>query len=139
MGASRPNWLSFSAPGLGLSLHYPGAAADGELVEMDDFRAHFRTMNSPQVYFEVSRHTGVSSTELYRRETAAIRRASPDARVSDAASVSFAGCDAQQFTVTFPDKERVFTLIERDGRVYRVIYDPRSPVNGDIISTITFD
>jgi hypothetical protein len=139
MNDTRPDWLRFSTPGLGLSFRYPGAAADGEPVEMDDFRAHFRTMDSAQVYFEVSRHTGVSAGELYRRETAAIRRANPDVRVSDAVSVSFAGCDAQQFTVTFPDKERIFTLIEREGRVYRVIYDPRSPVNHEIIGTVTFE
>jgi len=139
MSASRPDWLSFSVPGLGLSFRYPGVAADGERVEMDDFRAHFRTMDSAQVYFEISQHTGVSPNELYRREAAAIRRANPDARVSDAESVSFAGCAARRFTVTFPDKERVFTLIEREGRVYRVIYDPRSAVNEEIINTISFD
>ena len=106
---------------------------------MDDFRAHFRTMDSAQVYFEVSRHTGVSSDELYNRETAAIRRSSPDVRVSEAESISFAGCDARRFTVIFPDRERVFTLIEREGRTYRVVHDPRSPVNDEIIATITFD
>jgi hypothetical protein len=136
MSDTNSKWLEFTVPGL--RLRFPNAAADGERVEMDDFRAHFRTMNSAQVYFEVSRHTGVSAHDLYQREISAIRRANPDVRISDPVSVSFAGRDAQQFSVTFPDKERVFTLIEQKERVYRVIYDPRSPVNHEIIGTVEF-
>ena len=133
-----PAWQEFTLPGFGLRLHYPTSASDGDPVRMDDARFHFRTMSSPEIYFEVSRHLGRGAREFYEREAAAIRRADPHVTISEPVDTSFAGSDALRFVVTFTDRERAFTLVERGGYLYRVIYDPRSAVNLDIMATIEF-
>jgi len=138
MTAERAEWQDFSIPNMGLRLRYPQHATDGEPVEMDDVRAHFRTMDSTQVYFEVSRHTGTTARDLIARETGVIRRAEPKVQITEPAPILFAGHDALRFTVTFPDRERIFTIVERGAYVYRVVYDPRSPINEEIVETVEF-
>lgn len=131
-------WREFDVASLGITFRYPQQAG-GEPIEMDDFRAHFRTMKGTAAYFEVSRHTGLTVQELYDRETAGIRRRDADVRISEQVPARFAGQDAVRFTVTFPDRERIFTLIPRGERVYRVIYDPRSRINHEVVETMRFE
>jgi hypothetical protein len=131
------SWIDFVVPGLGVRLKYPATTSDSEPVVMDAFRAHVRTMRSSDVYFEVTRQVGVSARQLLDREVAFLR-SNPEVQISEPELVSFADCDASRFTVTFPDRERVFHYIERHDGVYRVVYDPRSPLSRQIIATIRF-
>jgi hypothetical protein len=43
---------------------------------------------------------------------------------------------ACQYSFRWDDKQRVAILIQENEVTYRIIYDPRSPINAQILSTI---
>ena len=54
--------------------------------------------------------------------------------------VHLASRDSQElyFEIVKFLKERVVTLVQRDRATYRIIYDPNSPINVQVLSTIEF-
>ena len=51
---------------------------------------------------------------------------------------TFAVLPAYQYSFTWNGNERKVVLVEQAEWLYRVIYDPESPINLDIVGTIHF-
>jgi hypothetical protein len=130
-------WSTFSDPKFALQFQYPETTPKGHPVEMDDIRMHFRSKDSPEVYFEVSRHLHFSAKELYEREKGYIEKQLDQPDVRELKAITIAAQPAFEFSFTWSGGERVVILIEKQATLYRVIYDPRSPLNLQIVATLT--
>jgi hypothetical protein len=136
---SEATWQNFALDGLGVRFRYPTTTPTGHAVEMDDFRAHFRSPDSAEVYFELSRHLHPSAQEFYAREREFLLRQLPDAAVGDLTATTVGGASAHRFTVRWAMGERVMLLIERAPGLYRIVYDPRSPLNEQVLATLVWE
>ncbi len=129
-------WATLDVPGAGMRVRYPLVTPQGRAVEADGVRVHVRSWEGGELYFEVSKETGVTAQQQYERERAFLERSPSPPQVSGLTETVAAGRPAHQFTAAWPDRDRVFTLIERDGVLYRMVYDPRSPLNAQIFATL---
>ncbi len=130
------NWQTFSLSDFGLQFQYPHTTPTGHAVEMDDVRVHFRSSDTPELYFEVSRHLRVSAEVFYEREKGFVAERLQDSEVGALTATTLAGQPAQTFSFRWRDGERTVILMEKQDYLYRFIYDPRSQLNLDVLATI---
>ncbi len=103
---------------------------------MDEVRVHFRSPDTPELYFEVSRHLRVSAEVFYEREKGFVAERLQDSEVGALTATTLAGQPAQTFSFRWRDGERTVILMEKQDYLYRFIYDPRSQLNLDVLATI---
>lgn len=58
--------------------------------------------------------------------------------ISDVEELRYAACPAHRFSIHWPGKERVILFIEREDALYRLIQDPASPLNKEILQSVEF-
>lgn len=129
-------WQTFTFPGFELQFQYPQTTPSGHAVDMDEIRVHFRSRESPELYFEVSRHLHLSADAVYEREKGFIMDRLKECEVSALKPITFASQPAYEFSFRWTDGERAVILIEKQEYLYRVIYDPRSQLNLQVLATI---
>jgi len=129
-------WQTFSDPNFVFQFQYPERTPTGHLVEIDDIRFHFRSKDSPELYFEVSRHLHLSTKDLYEREKGFVEQQLAGAVVKDLLPITIAGQLAFEFTFTWTGGARTVLLIEKQQALYRLIYDPQAPLNLEVLSTL---
>ena len=130
-------WEEVQLSNFGLSLRYPTSTPSGQQVRFDDIRLHAQSEDGSEVYFEVTRHLNMTAASLYQKERDSVF-SQRQAMVTDLSKTTFAESPAHEYSFTWNGKERKVVLIEQAEWLYRVIYDPRSPVNLDIVGTIQF-
>jgi hypothetical protein len=123
---------------LGVRLRFPAKTRDGQPVELDDIRVHARSAGSDDVYFEISRHAGTTAAQVHAQEKQRIEGVYSERSVGELSETTFAKGAAFEYRIQWPEAERAVMLVERRGWVYRVLYNPRSELNRDIVSTIRF-
>ena len=133
---NQQNWQTFSYSKFALQFQYPETTPTGHPVEIDDIRVHFRSKDSPELYFEVSRHLHHSAQEVYEREKAFVEKQLAESVVRALLPITIAGQLAFEFSFQWAGGERTVLLIEKQEALYRVIYDPRSPLNLEVLSTL---
>ena len=133
---NQQTWQTFSYPKFALQFQYPETTLTGQPVEIDDIRVHFRAKDSSEFYFEVSRQLHHSAQEVYEREKAYIEKQWAEAVVRALLPITIAGHPAFEFTFQWAGGERTVLLIEKEEALYRVIYDPRAPLNLEALSTL---
>lgn len=133
------DWVTLDIAGSGIRLRYPVVSPEGQAIDVDQLRVHARTRGSREIYFEVSKEHGVTARQRYDRERQALERAPVAPQISELTPTTAAGREAYRFTATWPDRERVFTLIEKGGVLYRTVHDPGSPINEQIVATLELE
>ena len=98
-------------------------------------RLHARSEDGEEAYFELSRHLDATALRRYEDERDFIV-ARYGAEVTPLTGTTLDGLPAQQFTAGWGDTVRRFVLAERGRWLYRVVYDPRSPLNLAVLETI---
>jgi hypothetical protein len=88
-----------------------------------------------EAYFELSRHLEVTARAMYEREREFLV-ARYGADVTPLAATTLDGKPAYEFSAGFGDTVRTFVLVERERWLYRVVHDPRSTLNHDVLETI---
>jgi hypothetical protein len=130
------NWQTLSLPGFAVQFQYPQTTPNGYDVEMDDIRVHFRSHGSEEAYFEISRHVRRTAAEVYEREQSFVTSQLEEGEASPLRASTFGMQPAQEFTIRWVGGERVVILLERQEYVYRFVYDPRSPLNHQVLATV---
>jgi hypothetical protein len=102
-------------------------------------RLHFRTLEGHGFYFEITRQVGVPVQEAYARERAHMEERLAGAQVSPLRRAREGGRAAWAFDLTWDHGERRVLLVEQGGALYRVVYDPRSPLNEQAVATLRFE
>jgi hypothetical protein len=135
---NNQTWQTFSLPLLPLRFRYPQTTAQGQPVEIDELRIHFRSKESSEVYFELSRHLYLSANGLYAREKGFVENQLEQGIVSELKQSSFAGQPAYEYRFQWASGERVVVLIEKEAILYRLIYDPLAALNWKILQSFEF-
>ncbi len=129
-------WNTFSLPGFALQFQYPDTTPQGHAVEMDDVRVHFRSYDSEEAYFEVSRYARLSVAAVYEREKGFVTDQLQGGEVTELRAIALGAQPAHAFSIRWEGGERVVILIEHQAYVYRFIYDPRSQLNRQVLATV---
>jgi len=138
MTPTHPQWQTLALPTFALRFQVPDTTPNGHPVEMDEVRLHFRSSGSNEVYFEVTRHLHVSAQESYARETHFLRERFAEVTVTPLQASTVAEQPAFTFSFRWTEGQRTVVLIEQAAALYRIIYDPRSPYNLEMLATIAF-
>jgi hypothetical protein len=137
MADATEGWEHLELPELGLAFGYPHRTPGGHAVELDDVRLHARSEDG-EAYFELSRHLNATASTQYEREREFVA-ARYGADVTPLTATTFNGLPAHEYSVSWGDTVRTFVLVERGRWLYRVVYDPRSPLNHDVLDTIRIE
>jgi hypothetical protein len=137
MDGPSEEWRQIRLEEFGLSLSYPDRTSSGQALEFDDIRLHARSEDG-EAYFELSRHLNATAPAQYEREREFVA-ARYGADVTPLTATTFNGLPAHEFSVNWGDTVRTFVLVERGRWLFRVVYDPRSPLNHAVLDTIRIE
>lgn len=138
------NWQLFTDPKFKLRFKYPVRTPQNHTVETvagqndDLIRIHLISRDSQEVYFEVTRYYTLSVQGEYRTHKVYLeqRFEAEGFAITDLTDFHLGELRAYQYSFRWDDKQRVVILTEQDQVTYRIIYDPDSPINEQILSTI---
>ena len=136
------SWQVFDDPRFTLQFKYPSMAANGEPVERVEtqfegvLRVHVLSPTSCEIYFEVSKYEALSAEGEYVHHKADLLRQFHPLTISEMKPVICASLPAYEYTFGWDQGERTVILLERGGATYRILYNPRFPVNLQILSTM---
>lgn len=137
-------WMTFSNPQLFITLQYPQPTPLGHEVNIVEkssaisYRIHLLTEASSEIYFEVGRYHTLPLTEAMDLFQTELKQYNKQVEISPVAATTFAAKPAHRLTARWPEKERIITFIELDEIVHRIIYDPASVINHQILETLVF-
>jgi hypothetical protein len=136
------DWQVFSNRRFALQFRYPAQGTDGEPVERVEteeegmLRVHVLAPNSREVYFEVTRYDPLSAHAEYQRHHHSLSRQFDPLTVSDLTATPVGSLPAYQYTFEWDQGRRSVLLVERGNSTYRILYNPRFAINGQILSTV---
>ena len=107
--------------------------------QTSDFaRVHLISRDSQEVYFEVRRYRDLLPQQAYRRHKAYLenRFESEGFTITGLIDQAVGVSPAHQYSFQWDDRQRVAILIQHEHFTYLIIYDPVSPINVQILSTV---
>lgn len=136
------NWQLFENSAFSLRFRYPRRTESGEPVKRRDteqdhiFRVHILAPKSREVYFEVTRFESLSAKAEYQQHKKTLPQQFQSLKISELRETVFVSHPAFEYSFGWDQGNRTVLLIE-DGEVtYRILYNPRFPVNLQILSTV---
>ena len=100
------------------------------------FRVHILAPKSREVYFEVSKYGSLNAQSEYQQHIRDLQRQFHALVVTELIETLCASLPAFEYTFEWDQGARTVVLVEREDAVYRLLYDPRSPVNRQILTTV---
>jgi hypothetical protein len=137
-------WQLFSDPRFALAFHYPDPTPDGKPITVREsepggaIRVHLMSVSSDEVYFEVTRYDGQTAESLYARLGNDLPMQIPAVQISPAEPVILAGAPALSGSFFWAENRRDFFMIDVNESVYRILYNPASVINREIMQTVKF-
>jgi hypothetical protein len=135
-------WVLFSDPNFQLRFSYPAPTPQGHPVEKledrrdDAVRVHLSSEGSQELYFEVVRFRDLAPQAEYERHKVALGQRSDGVTITELSETRLNSLPAYTYSFKWPHRQRAAILIPKDQDTYRVIYDPLSPLNADILSSV---
>jgi hypothetical protein len=139
---ARAGWLQVTRPDLGLTFSYPEVTPQGQTVERGDepfrryARIHLSSPDREELYVEIVRFDDLAPEDEYRTHRSFLDRRFGSDAVTALTETSWQGQQAWAYGFRWEGGERAVSLIQVDGETYRIIYDPRSALNSDVIATL---
>lgn len=136
------DWLHFTDLRFGLGFQYPEITHQGHFVEWteseekDFVRVHFRSKDSREVYFEITNYQDLSAQMEYQRHKENLEKRPEGFSVTDLKAIRWMSQPAYEYSIKWSQAARVAMLIEAENITYRILYDPYSPVNVQILLTL---
>ena len=136
------NWQLFTDRRFELTFHYPATTPRGHAVEKtagqqdDVLRVHLVSRDSQELYFEVVKYPHLLPREEYEQHSAYLEQRFDDLAITELQETRLALQPAYEYAFAWGQGERAVLLIHKDQATYRVIYDPHSPLNSQVLSTI---
>ncbi len=138
------NWRTFSEPQFELRFKYPETTPQGRPVDVNEIRRdeairfHLTSQESQEIYFEVARYANLLAEESYKLFREGIEKRGVEFSAGELKETELASQPAFECFVKGPGMERVVTFIQKGETLYRVIYNPQSPLNEQILATLEF-
>ena len=99
-------------------------------------RVHILAPKSREVYFEVSRYDSLSAKAEYQQHKEHLTKQFDPLAISELKETLCASLPGYEYSFEWDHGRRVVLLVERADAMYRIIYNPRFPVNLQILSTM---
>lgn len=137
-----PRWCEFADGEFRLRFRYPSITPQRHRVNRvddkrgDARRVHLTAPDSQELYIEVIRFRYCTAREEYGRHRIQLEERFGVDSTTPLTETSVGGRLAWTYAFRWSEGERSVLLIPLEGDTYRVIYDPRSPLNRQVISTI---
>jgi hypothetical protein len=140
------NWQLFTDPKFKVRFKYPVSTPQNHNVETltgqsdDSIRVHLISRDSQEVYFEVTRYFTLSVHGEYRTHKAYLeqRFEAEGFSITELTDHKLGESPAHQYSFRWDNKQRVAILVQQGQVTYRILYDPQSNINAQILSTIEF-
>lgn len=136
------NWQHFTDSRFALRFQYPKVTPQGHLVEkaesqaQDRIRVHFTSKDSREVYFEITKYHNISAQMEYHEHKESLEKRPEGFLVSGLKEICWMSQRAYEYSIEWSQAARVVRLIEIGDSIYRVLYDPGSPLNLRILYTL---
>jgi hypothetical protein len=140
------DWKRFARPGFLLEFGYPDPTPNGQAVERDEdpFRSYARVhLSSPdrsELYFEVVRFGARAPEDEYLEHRPHLEGRFGTDSVTALTETRLLGRPAWAYSFRWDEEgrpmERAVLMLQVAGETYRIIYDPRSPLNDRVIATL---
>lgn len=146
--ASEPaGWERLAHPGFRVELSYPAVTPEGHPVERvveravdhrgDLERVHLTSRDSRELYVEVVRFRGLAPQDEYLNHRAYLEKRFGADAVTALTETSLRERAAWAYAFRWDDGERSVLLLEVAGDTYRIIHDPGSGLNAQVVATLT--
>lgn len=100
------------------------------------FRVHILAAKSRGVYFEVSKYSSLDPAVVYRQQIGDLSEQFHAVTTTELIETVFMTLPAFEYTFEWESGIRTVILVERSEATYRILYDPRSTLNRQILSTV---
>lgn len=138
-------WQTFSHPGFSLRFQYPDPTPEGYAVEWKEGwlepavpRVHLTSPGSQELYFEVTRYPGLTPEEGYEQFKQKLVRQFGGVEIGRLEGAMVAGRPGFTFTFRWTAATRTALFVPSNGILYRIVYNPQSPLNEQVLSTLSF-
>jgi hypothetical protein len=140
--SDRSGWLEFSRPDFKLRFLYPVVTPGGWAVQITEeeregrHRVHLTAPEGGEIYVEFFRFADLRPPEEYARHRDYLtRRFGPEA-VSELTETSLGQSPAWAYAFGGDGIERAVLSLQVGRDTYRIISDPRAPLNEQVIATV---
>ena len=136
------NWQHFVYPGFALGFRYPEITPQGHIAEKAEtqdeerIRIHFTSKESHELYFEITKYVDLPAQAEYQDHKEYLENMPDEYVVSDLKEIRRMSQPDYEYSIKWREGARIVMLIETDDATYRVLYDPNSPLNVQVLSTI---
>ncbi len=135
------DWRWFEDPRFAVRFRYPLTTPRGEPVAAveevvdDAVRIHLRSA-SREVYVELTRYPPTPADDEYRAHKPYLEARFGAGSVTVLTGAQLGARTVQTYAFAWPDGERVVHLVPTATATYRLIHDPRAPLNREILTTL---
>jgi hypothetical protein len=135
-------WQRYDHPSIALRFKFPRRGTDGEpVVRLETekpglFRVHILASKSREVYFEVSKFSSLDAESEYRQHIRSLSEQFHTIAVTELIERVFTSLPAHEYSFEWESGIRTVILVEASNATYRILYDPRYPLNREILSTV---
>ena len=141
------DWQRFTRPGFRVEFSYPAVTPKGHAVERteertedhrgDMERVHLTSRDSRELYVEVVRFRELAPQDEYLHHRPYLEQRFGADSVTALAETSLREWPAWAYAFRWNEGERSVLLLQVASDTYRIIYDPRSELNAQVIATLT--
>lgn len=138
------DWLTYSHQDLAVRLKFPNPTPLGNSVKINEqsgpasFRAHFVSEGSDEIYFEVGRYINLPVKQALADFLADVTGRIEGLKMSEVEETRYANSPALSFSIRWPGRQRIILFIEKDAALYRIIHNPSSVLNKQILESVEF-
>ena len=136
------DWQEFKDFRFALRFKYPGLATNGEHVDRVEtqqdgmLRVHVLSPKSREVYFEISKYDLLNAESEYQRHKEILPKQFHPFAITELKETLCRSLPAYEYTFEWEQDTRTVILVERCDATYRILYNPRFPINLQILSTV---
>jgi hypothetical protein len=126
-----------------VELSYPAVTPQGRPVERtedqrgDMERVHLTSRDSRELYVEVARFRDLAPRDEFLNHRRFLEQRFGADSITALTETTLRGRPAWAYAFRWDDGERSVLLLQVGRDTYRVIYDPRSELNDQVIATLT--
>jgi hypothetical protein len=142
LGTDMADWQQFARSGFRVRFRYPVLTPRGRPVDCaeeqrdDGVRVHLTSRDSRDVYVEVRQFLGLAPGDEYARHKGYLEQRFGAGATTELTATSLGRWPGWAYAFQWEQGERSVLLLPVLHDTYRIIYDPRSPLNMQVIATI---
>jgi hypothetical protein len=136
------HWKRFKDPRFGLVFEYPEETSQGHFVDKAESQqagtvcTRLTSRDSKDLYFEVTKYQDLPAQMEYHQHRENLEQRFSELIITELKQIIWKSHPAYEYSFDWKQGVRSVILIERDDATYRILYNPRSLLNTQILSTV---